>query len=312
MAGRNIETALILAAGNGTRLGDLGRSIPKALLPVINRPLLVRHLEVLAAQGVRDVHVVIGHLGQMIKDAVAAHPIDGLTVHFHVQEERLGLGHAVLQAEAALSETPFVLILADIAFSLINPDQLFQLPNDVAGRIAVKEEQEVAPIRLNFSVIHDGAGRISKVIEKPQDPPNMLKGTGQYSFDPTIFEAIRKTPRSALRNEYELTDAIQTLIDMGRPVEVAQSIDWDLNLTFPADVLACNLHFRPNASDSECVATQLPTGSRVTNCIIGPDVTADGPVDLLNCVILEGAHLASDTSLRDMIVAPFGSWRRNQ
>ena len=127
MTGRKIDTALILAAGNGTRLGRLGKSIPKALLPVLNRPLLVRHLDVLAKQGVRDVHVVIGHLGQMIQDAVAAHPIDGLTVHFHVQEERLGLGHAVLQAETALSETPFVLILADIAFSLINPDQLFHL-----------------------------------------------------------------------------------------------------------------------------------------------------------------------------------------
>ena len=308
MAGRKIETALILAAGNGTRLGNLGRSIPKALLPVINRPLLVRHLEVLAAQGVRDVHVVIGHLGQMIKDAVAAHPIDGLTIHFHVQEERLGLGHAVMQAEAALSETPFVLILADIAFSLINPDQLFSLPEGVVGRVAVKEEEDVAPIRLNFSVIHDGAGRISKVIEKPQDPPNMLKGTGQYSFDPTIFEAIRNTPRSALRNEYELTDAIQTLIDMGRPVELAQSIAWDLNLTFPKDVLACNLHFRSDAPDRDCMASELPEGSRITNSVVAPRVTADGPVILSNCVILEGSRLAGDTPLRDVIVSPYGCW----
>ena len=79
------------------------------------------------------------------------------------------------------------------------------------------------------------------MIEKPQHPPSRLKGCGLYLFDPIFFDAVRRTPRTAMRDEYEITDAIQIFIDDGHRVRAARVIRDDLNLSYPADLLDINL-----------------------------------------------------------------------
>ena len=308
MSDMNIESALILAAGQGSRMGDLGRDMPKALAPVLNKPLVVRHLELLARAGVRDVHIVVGHLGDKIRDALAAHRVPGLNISYHVQAERLGLGHAMLQAEKGLAGQPFVLLLADIAFTRAQGEAPFVLPDGVSGLIAVKDETDVDAVKRNFSVILDEGNRIQTVIEKPKAPPTMLKGTGQYVFRTEIFDAIRGTPRSSLRNEYELTDSIQTLIDQGHRVHIDENrIVWDLNLTYPADLLDCNRHYLTHLKDAQVMGTELPEGSRIVRSVVGQNVQADGAVDLEDCVVLDGAHLAAGVQLRNAVVG--AGWR---
>lgn len=289
-------------------MGDLGRSLPKALSPVVNRPLILRHIDLLVAQGVRHVHVTVGHLADLVRNIVLAAAPVGVEFHFHFQAERLGLGHAVLQAADGMGDQPFVLILADIAFTAPRIAELFTLPQGVDGLVAVKTETDVDAIRRNFSVVHDSSGQILQVIEKPRDPPNMLKGTGQYAFTPAIHDAIRATPPSALRNEYELTDAIQTLIDSRAEVRVADVIDWDLNITFPADLLACNQHLQRQFPPTQCCASALPEGSQAVDCIIGHGVKATGPVDLARCVVTDHVCLSAGLRARDALITPEGIW----
>lgn len=308
MTSHSITTALILAAGQGSRFGTLGKVMPKALAPVLNQPLLVRQIKLLASGGVKDVHIVIGHLGHLIKAAIEANPIPDVSIHFHEQKERLGLAHAVAQAETALGENPFVLILADIAYEAKAISDLLTLPNDVDAVVAVKDEPDIDAIRRNFSVELNKDGLVRRLIEKPVDPPNSMKGTGQYVFSPAIFEAIRNTPRSELRNEYELTDAIQTLVDMGKHVAVSDTITWDLNLTFPADLLACNLYMLAQDGVDHVSVSDVPDGSVVRYSVLGSDVRFDGPVSLNRCVVLDGAVLPSGAQLEGAVIAANGQW----
>lgn len=305
----SVEVAVILAAGQGSRMGGLGRVVPKALMPVLDRPLLIAHLDLLARNGVRHACIVIGHLGDDVRAAVAAHPVPGIGVSFHVQAERRGLGHAVLKAEDAVAGHAFVLILADIAFTMDDELRLFRMGDGMAGLVAVRTETDVDAIRRNFSVVHDADGRISRVVEKPVHLPNWLKGTGQYAFSPALFDAIRNTPPSALRGEIELTDAIQTLIDGRQPVHVLDAIGWDMNLTTPDDVIACNRHYLSRNGMDVLLGTPLPAGSRSSACVVGTDVRFGGPVMLERCVVLDGADVAAGAELRDCVVTTEGVWR---
>ena len=306
--GAPIGTALILAAGQGSRMGGLGAHVPKALLPVLGRPLIVRHLEKLARQGIGRAVIVVGHLGEQVRAALAAHPVPGIEVAFREQPERLGLGHAVLQAEDALAGDDFVLILGDIDYAA-RDGALFAMPPGADALVAVKEEPDDAAIRRNFSVELAEGRRIARVVEKPVHLPNRMKGTGQYAFTAALHDAIRATPRSALKNEYELTDAIQTLIDGGRAVLAVDTITWDVNLTVPGDLLACNLrHLRE--SGRRCVLeSPLPEGAHVEESVIGRGVRFDGAAVLKRCVVLDGSRIAAGADLRDCIVSPEGIWR---
>ena len=88
-------------------------------------------------------------------------------------------------------------------------DQLFDVkeigrPQGEGAVLAVKDEPDPAAIRKNFAVIQDERQRVTRVIEKPRASPNRLKGVGLYLFDLTVFDAIRRTPRTAMRDEYEI------------------------------------------------------------------------------------------------------------
>ncbi|MDZ7784577.1 MAG: sugar phosphate nucleotidyltransferase [Halioglobus sp.] len=103
-------------------------------------------------------------------------------------------------------------------------------------------------IRRNYSVRMDDSDRVTRVVEKPRHVSNRLKGVGLYLFDLTIFDAIRRTPRTAMRDEYEITEAIQVLIDDGEYVSAADAVHDDINLTYPIDVLRVNLVLREGQS----------------------------------------------------------------
>ena len=107
--------------------------------------------------------------------------------------------------------------------------------------LAAKQKSDLDVIRRNFASVPRPDGLVGRVIEKPRYSPNRLKGVGVYLFDLPIFDTIRRTPRTARRDDYEITNAIQILIEGGYPVAIAEVVAQDLNLTYPADVLQCNL-----------------------------------------------------------------------
>jgi dTDP-glucose pyrophosphorylase len=297
---------VILAAGKGARMYPFSDRSPKPILPVLNRPLLVHQLEVMRACGIRDVHIVVGHLGYLIASTIGDGARYGVRVNFVEQESTLGLAHAVGALESSI-HTPFLLMLGDIHFHLKAP--LAPLLEDVLdGRVNAHlvsmYEPDPEMVRRNFVIQADDDGRVRRVIEKPRYVSSQLKGCGLYVFDQHIFDAIRRTPRTAMRDEYEITDSIQILIDDGYVVTHTPIVERDLNLTRADDLLAINLLelLRKGLPHLIGEAVEAPAGVWIENSVIGDNVVIRHPIRIVNSVILPGVVVESTTDLDSVVL----------
>lgn len=299
----------ILAAGHGTRMQPFSEKYPKPLLPVCNKPMIVHHVEFMRGLGIEKIVILIGHKGFEIAKVLGDGSRYGVDIHYVEQRTMLGIGHAVGLLEPELQD-PFLLLLGDIYFTPDRFEEAFRLFEErEAGAVLItREEEDVQAIRRNFAILQDPSGRITRVIEKPRHAPNRLKGVGVYLFDPAIFDAIRRTPRTALRDEYELTDAIQVLIEDGYSVYPSSVISQDINLTSPADLLRANLRHANHNVASGAIATnvRLHPEARIRNTVLGPNVQIEEPIDIANSVIFEGTRVQSHGPLDRAIVTPLG------
>lgn len=283
---------VILAAGHGSRMGPFGERVPKPVAPICNKPLLAYQLEHLRGLGIEDVTIVIGHLGHVITRTLGDGSDWGVRIRFVEQEKRLGLAHAVGQLERYL-DSPFLLFLGDIFFEVDGLERMLREyeAHGAAAVLAVKEEEDDAAIKKNFSVHLDEAGAVRRVIEKPRHVANKLKGCGLYLFDLPIFDAIRRTPRTAMRDEYELTDSIQILIDYEYPVHVAPVVRWDMNLTYIGDLVACCVHELQRRGLPRLVGpgAEVAPGTVLEETVVGDNARISAPARLTRCVVLPGA-----------------------
>jgi len=298
---------VILAAGNASRMGPFGELFPKAIAPICNKPLLVYQIEHLRAVGIEDIVVVIGHLGHLITQALGDGAHLGVRLRYVEQHERLGLAHAVGQLEPHIDE-PFMLFLGDIFFELTDLGVMMtaMAEHDCAAVLAVKEETDPEAVKRNFTVLLADDGRVRRVIEKSRHQHTVLKGCGLYLFDPCIFDAIRRTPRTAMRDEYELTDSIQILIDYEYDVRIAPIVAWDINLTYTHDLIACCRHQlerlgKPHLVGEGC---SLADGVELVETVLGDGVVIKQAARLERCVVLPGAHIAGGCSYTDQVLMP--------
>lgn len=292
---------VILAAGKGARMYPFSERSPKPILPILNRPLLSHQIEVMRDCGIREIHIVVGHLGYQVAGAFGGGSHHGVRIHFVEQESTLGLAHAVGALEQRV-QLPFVLMLGDIYFHLKSPlrplmDQV--LSGAVNANLVSMHEPDPEMMRRNFVIQADDRGRVHRVIEKPRYVESQLKGCGLYVFDQHIFDAIRRTPRTAMRDEYEITDSIQILINDGWVVHHEAIVERDLNLTKPEDLLVINLVELDRRHLSHLVADRvvLPQGTRVERSVIGEGVLVRHPIRIRNSVILPNVVVDSTHDL---------------
>jgi glucose-1-phosphate thymidylyltransferase len=208
---------LILSGGTGTRLRPLTHTSAKQLVPVANKPVLFYGLEAMAAAGIRDVGIIVApETGGEIRKAAGDGSYFGIEIEYIEQQEPLGLAHAVLTAEPFLGQSPFVMYLGD---NLLR-DGIVDLVDTFRGdRPDALILLTPVPDPENYGVAElDGDGRIAKLVEKPKDPETNLALVGVYMFTPAIFDAARSIEPS-WRNELEITDAIQTLVERGLRVD---------------------------------------------------------------------------------------------
>ena len=285
----------------------LFRSFPKPILPIGGRPLVSFQLETLAALGIRDVVMVIGHLGYEIVRALGDGSAWGVRIRYVEQEETLGIAHAVGQLEKSV-DRPFMLFLGDIFFETDALDRMVKMFREEGADcvLAVKQEADPAAIRRNFVVLADEDGRVQRVIEKPRHPRTDLKGCGLYLFDLAFFDAVRRTPRTALRDEYEITDSIQIFIEDGYKVMAARVVREDLNLSFPADLLQLNLRYLERAGLESVIGrdVRLPPGTIVERSVIMDRVRLEHPIRISNCLIFPEREVDRSTDLRNVILTP--------
>ncbi|HEX6135385.1 MAG TPA: sugar phosphate nucleotidyltransferase [Longimicrobiales bacterium] len=296
---------VILAAGKGARLRPFSETMPKPILPICNEPLLGFQLRLLKSYGVHEVIIVIGHLGYTIVDALGDGSRWGVTIRYVEQRETLGLAHALGKLERFI-DSPFMLLLGDIY--LITDDLRPMIDKVLAGEIngclASKPEPDPEMIRRNFAIVADEDGQVRRVIEKPSYVRSSIKGCGLYVFDQHIFDAIRRTPRTAMRDEYEITDSIQIMIDDGQRVFHSPVVREDMNLTFPDDLLHVNLMEVRKRGLSQLVSdgVDVPAGSDLTGSVIGAGVTFAHPVRLTNSLVFAGERLDHRTD-HDHVIA---------
>jgi len=227
--------ALILSGGHGTRLRPLTYSQQKQLIPVANKPVLFYAIEDVIEAGIRDIGIILGPNKDQVIDAVESADWDA-EIEFIYQGDPLGLAHAILVAEEFLDEE-FVMYLGDNIlrdgivqhaerFKELDPDSLILLSR-------VEEPQRFGVADL------DENGRVKRLIEKPKVPPSDYALAGIYFFKPVILEAC-KDIKPSWRNELEITDAIQWLIDNGYRVEASIVEGWWKDTGKPEDILDAN------------------------------------------------------------------------
>jgi len=298
---------VILAAGKGSRIQPLNLYLPKPLLPVCNKPIIQYQLEDMRNIGVQEVIIVVGHL----KEEIISYFGDGSSLGLHIryveQRETLGIAHAVAQLENEVN-SPFILFLGDIFLVPKNLQAMERMfwERRAGAVLAVRREKNPEYIRRNFAVILHGSGTVTRVIEKPRYITNDLKGCGVYIFDLSIFDAIRRTPRTAQRDEYEITNSIQILIDDGYPVYPAEVIDWDMNITFACDLLECNRNQLARLGEPYLLGrdVKLYPGATIEGSVLGDGVTVEHSIAVRDSLVFAGVHITDEHDIVRKLLTP--------
>lgn len=298
---------VILAAGQGVRIRPLSVATPKPLLPVCNKPIMQHQLEAMAAIGIRDVRIVVSHNDERIRSFFGDGGRFGVAIEYVTQELQLGIAHAVLRCEDVI-DRPFMVFLGDVFLVLQELERMVALLGEpgTGAVLAVKREEDPRKIQRNFTVSLRHDGSVGRVVEKPRHPASDLKGCGIYLFDLPAFDAIRRTPKTAMRDEYEITNAIQILIDDGATVRVAEVVTWDMNVTTPCDLLTCNRRELARRELPVLVAesARVHPGARIEGSVIGDGAQVLNPVRITDCLVFPGAVVDATGDLHRKLVTP--------
>lgn len=229
--------AVILCAGLGTRLRPLTFSTAKHLIPVANKPVLFFGIESLVEVGVRQIGIVVSRESRgPIQNAVDDGSRWGVEVTYIEQVHPRGLAHACACAEEFVGGEPFIMYLGDnlLPDGLREPVALFQR-SGANSVVLLKPVDD--PSRFGIAEVE--GDRIVRLVEKPKQPRSNLAIVGGYLFDHNIFDSIRRIQPS-WRGEYEITDAIQDLIDRGFTVLPYIVPGWWKDTGKPEDILDAN------------------------------------------------------------------------
>ncbi len=220
--------AIILAAGEGTRMRPLTYTKPKVMLPVANKPILQHVIENLAKAGIDEIVLVVGYKEETVR-RFFGDEFNGVRIRYVRQSKQLGTAHALLSAKHLLDER-FVMLNGD---AIVFDDDLKKLLNE-ENAIAVRE----VPNPWDFGVIEVENEFVKRIIEKPEEPQSNLINAGIYVFTNEIVEYLKKTPVS-VRGEFEITDSITMAIADGMNFKAVRIEEW-IDIGYPWDLLKAN------------------------------------------------------------------------
>jgi len=232
----NTYQAVILAAGKGTRLRPLTEDKPKALVEVDGRPLLEHAFDFLLQNAsISSFIVVVGYKGEQIQETYGGAYRDTPIVYVG-QENQHGLAHALYQTKLFIDDD-FLVMLGDLVFDpSASLDGLLNAWGEADGALLTERVPEEEASRYGIVDV-DSEGQITDLIEKPDNPPTNQIITGVYALPEAILPACREIEPSD-RGEYELTDAIELLIQEGecdiRAVTMEED-EWRIDVGYPED-----------------------------------------------------------------------------
>ncbi|MDQ3933919.1 MAG: glucose-1-phosphate thymidylyltransferase [Actinomycetota bacterium] len=313
---------LILSGGRGTRLRPITFTRAKQLVPVANKPVLFYGIESLAAAGIEEIGIIIApETGAEIRAAAGDGSRFGVSITYIEQDAPRGLAHAVLTAEDFLRDSPFVMYLGDnlLRDGIVDLVEQFrsQEPDALILLTPVPDPQ-------NYGVAELDGERVARLVEKPENPVSDLALVGVYMFTPAIFDAARAIEPS-WRDELEITDAIQKLIDTGLTVDPHVVRGWWKDTGQVQDMLDANrliLDDLGERIEGELIESRVEgrvviepgavlerstvrgpavigRGARITDAYIGP-YTAIGDDVTIQGAELEYSIVLAGSSVRDL------------
>lgn len=274
---------IIPAAGVGTRLRPLTHSIPKALIYVAGKPIL-GHIIQSVPRGLGELIIVTGYMGNRVKEYVDQHY--DFPRKYVLQEERLGLGHAVWLALRESDEEEAIIILGD---TIIETDFAAVLSSPTTA-IGVRHVED--PRR--FGVVEVEGGVVKRIVEKPSKPKSNLIIAGVYYVKNTklLYECLEELMDSQIttRGEYQLTDALELMVERGESIRVFNVDVW-LDCGKPETLLATNRHLLKKSHTTESLKDSITIppvyiakSAKVATSIIGPYVSVGENVSITRSI----------------------------
>ncbi|SES81219.1 bifunctional UDP-N-acetylglucosamine pyrophosphorylase / Glucosamine-1-phosphate N-acetyltransferase [Methanococcoides vulcani] len=310
--------AVVLAAGEGTRMRPLTSAIPKVMLPIANKPMLEHIVDAAIEAGIEGFVFITGYHEESIREYFGDGEKRGVTIDYVHQKEQLGTANAIGCAKEYV-KGEFIVLNGDVLVSSSHIRRMTERKEDAV--ITVKHVENPS----DFGVIETNGNKVSRIIEKPEKPPTDLANAGIYLFREPIFELIENTPLSP-RKEYEITDSLQMLIDSDANVgyEILEE-EW-IDIGRPWDLLDANTVLlnemepvrsglvEPNATLIGDVSvgegTLIRNGAYIIgpvvigkdcdigpNCFIRPSTTIGNRVHIGNAVEVKNSIIMDDTKI---------------
>ncbi len=302
--------AIILAAGEGTRMRPLTSTRPKVMLPLANKPILEHLLVTARKAGITEFIFVVGYHDEQVRDHFANGEKWGVNIDYLTQRKQLGTADALRMVES-LTDGNFLVMNGDIMVASEDMTQIMGAKETTLGIIKVEDTRDLGVVELR-------GDKVVRIHEKAEKPPSNMANAGVYLFTPEIFGAISQTPKSP-RGEYEITDSLQLRIDEGHHIRY-QEISYWLDLSYPWDLLPANEYFLKalesynlgEIQDNVVIKGKVSIGTntivRSGSYIVGPVVIGQNCDIGPNCYIRpytsigDGCHIGSAVEVKNSII----------
>lgn len=292
--------AVILSGGKGTRLRPITHTSAKQLVPVANRPILFYGIEAIKEAGITDIGIVVGDTAAEIEGAVGDGSKFGVKATYIRQEAPLGLAHAVKISREFVGSDRFVVYLGDnLILDGIKAFVERFTENEPDCQILLAH----VPNPQNFGVAELDGERVAKLVEKPRDPKTDLALVGVYMFGESVFEATENI-KPSWRNELEITDAIQYLIEKGSNVQFQIITGWWKDTGKLEDMLEANRMLLERLESK--IAGEVDDRSRIDGRVV-----IEKGSTIKNSVLRGPLIVGENTTITDSYVGPFTSINYN-
>ena len=278
--------AIIPAAGVGTRLRPHTFTNPKVMLNIAGKPIIAHIVDRLIDAGITELSIIVGYMHEIVESYFNNNY--SIECKFSLQKEMKGLGHAILQGLDD-SEEPVLIILGD---TIIETDYKKLVINDKNIMAVVKVDN---PKRFGI-VETDSDNNITRMVEKPDDPKSDLAIAGIYLVrsQKLLKNAIEKLIDKDIktRGEYQITDALQIMIDEGEKIQAMQIGNWydcgtETTLLSTNKYLLSQIPKNKKTFLNSIIKENVFIGKdvEISNSIIGPNVSLSNGVEVKNSII---------------------------
>jgi glucose-1-phosphate thymidylyltransferase len=325
---------IILHGGHGTRLRPLTHTGPKQLLPIANKPMSQYCIESLKNAGITNIAIIIGGTGSSkVQEYYGTGEKFGVKFTYIHQDSPLGIAHAISLCQQFIGEEKFTVFLGDniLEKSILQYKLEFE-KSDASASILLCEVDN--PTRFGIADVKNGM--ITKIMEKPKNPPTNLAVTGIYFLTPIIFDIISRLKPSA-RNELEITDALQMLMEEGNEITYNTVTDYWKDTGTSDDIIHANKfilehsdpYFHGKKEEEVILSDNIMVGENSTiksgakiigpviigkNCIIhshttiGPNASiGDNSIiakcDIKDSIIMANCNIEGEFKIKDSIIA---------